>query len=142
MVEIERLIIQKQLVMNQTAILLQWFFSGTFFCSPLGLTSVEGTLGHLFFVFFPLPNLLQLMSEDVWGQYNLAYSSISFTTNANLGVRNECVHAFFCVSSLCQCIDAYLCKYIYIYLCVCVYMSLPSFLTSSHSSPDSLNSAA
>lgn len=30
-VEIERLIIQKQLVMNQLAILLQPFFSGTFF---------------------------------------------------------------------------------------------------------------
>lgn len=42
-VEIERLIIQKQLVMNQSAILLQQFLSGTFFCNPLGLTSVEGT---------------------------------------------------------------------------------------------------
>lgn len=48
-VEIERLIIQKQLVMNQSAILLQWFFSGTKFCNPLGLTSVEGTLGRLVF---------------------------------------------------------------------------------------------
>ena len=61
-VEIERLIIQKQLVMNQSAILLQRFFSGTFFCNPLILTSVEGTLGLFFF-----PSLLQLMSKDVWG---------------------------------------------------------------------------
>lgn len=53
-VEIERLIIQKQLVMNQSAILLQWFFSGTFFsCNPSGLTSVEGTQGHFFFFFSP-----------------------------------------------------------------------------------------
>lgn len=51
-VEIERLIIQKQLVMNQSAILLLWFFSGTYFCNPLGLTSVEGTRGHFFFFFF------------------------------------------------------------------------------------------
>lgn len=54
-VEIERLIIQKHLVMNQSAILHQRFFSATFCCSPLGLTSVEGTWG-LFF--FPLPPLL------------------------------------------------------------------------------------
>lgn len=61
MLEIERLIIQKQLVMNQSAILLQWFFSGTFFCSPLDLTSVEGILGRLFFVlFFPLLSLSAL----------------------------------------------------------------------------------
>lgn len=57
-VEIERLIIQKQLVMNQSAILLQRFFSGIFFCNPLGLTSVEGTWGHFFF-----PPLLAAIDE-------------------------------------------------------------------------------
>lgn len=51
-VEIERLIIQKHLVMNQSAILRQRFFSGTSCCNPLGLTSVEGTWG-LFSFFFP-----------------------------------------------------------------------------------------
>lgn len=51
-VEIERLIIQKQLAMNQSAILLQWFFSGTFFCNLLGVTSVEGNWGLFFFLSF------------------------------------------------------------------------------------------
>jgi len=65
--EIERLIIQKQLVMNQLAILLQWFLSGTFLCNQLGLTSMEGTLGRFFLFFHFLPCLLPLMTEDVLG---------------------------------------------------------------------------
>lgn len=48
-VEIERLIIQKQLAMNQSAILLQQFFSGSFFfLQPVGSDLGGGHLGTLF----------------------------------------------------------------------------------------------
>lgn len=47
--EIERLIIQRRLVMNQLAVLPQPFFSGPvfffFLCDPLGLTPVGGQFG-------------------------------------------------------------------------------------------------
>lgn len=60
--EIERLIIQKHLVMNQSAVLHRQFFSlAPFRCNSVGLTSAEGTLG----LYFPLPHSLQLISEDV-----------------------------------------------------------------------------
>ena len=53
--EIERLIIQKQLVMNQSAILLQRFFSGTLFfflLQPVGSDLSGGHLGMIFFFSF------------------------------------------------------------------------------------------
>ena len=57
-VEIERLIIQKQLVMNQLAILLQRFFSGTFLLQPVGSDLSGGHSGTLFF-----PPLLAAIDE-------------------------------------------------------------------------------
>lgn len=134
-VEIERLIIQKQLVMNQLAILLQPFFSGTFFGSQLGLTSVEGTL----FFFFSFPCLLQLMSQGVLGLYNFAYSSIYFTTNPNLVVQNDC---------MCVCVFVVICSCVSSEsVLVCIYtlnvhalVSLLSPLTSTQPSADSINS--
>lgn len=57
-VEIERLIIQKQLAMNQLAILLQQFFSNTFFLQPVGSDLSGGHLGTFFF--------LLLIAIDEW----------------------------------------------------------------------------
>ena len=64
-VEIERLIIQKQLVVNQSAILLQRFLLRYFFFSlqPFGSDLSGGQAGHFFF----FSRLLQWMSEDVLG---------------------------------------------------------------------------
>lgn len=49
-VEIERLIIQKQLAMNQSAILLQQSFFNTFFLQPVG-SDLSGGHWETFFLF-------------------------------------------------------------------------------------------